>query len=154
MGWFDEQVTRTEHLASSKVVSNPENRRFQFGHYLQEHQKALGKSDSTNSKHLNNLRKEISFRVVNNILFRELEKLGGATKILALNFEEWEKLKQDVIEKIKEGLKQLRTELDRLTFDVGSSDKEKLLEMELLLHEVHGKGHEELTRAFEKACSY
>lgn len=153
MGFFDEQVARSERYASSKTVPHSENRKLSFGYFLRMHQNCLGESDWEHPEHAYHLAKEATFRVVNSVLFIELERLGGAKKILALEYAEWEEAKTEVVGKVREVLKKLRRVHDYIDFVVVASEEEKRQEKEKVMEELDGQGHQEMMRMFEETAS-
>lgn len=140
-------------MASAKTTPHPENRKLAFGFFLRRHQQRLIEEDWEDSERNHHIRKEATFRVVNNLLFLELEKRGGAKSILALEYEEWESFKKEVTEKARKELKKLREKLDDIDFVVVAGEEEKRAEKEKLVEELDGHGYQEMIRVFEEVSS-
>jgi hypothetical protein len=140
-------------VISSKTIPHPENRKLMFGHFLRMHQNCPSESNWEHSEHADYLRKEATFRVVNTALFLELEERGGPEKVLALEYEGWEKVKKEILEKVRESLKKLRNKLDQIDFVV-AADEEKIAEKEKVVAELNNEGHQQIMKVFEEVSPH
>ncbi|KAF2684283.1 hypothetical protein K458DRAFT_388750 [Lentithecium fluviatile CBS 122367] len=75
--------------------------------------------------YINLLKEEATSRAANNVLFTELECLGGAKTILGLGYEEWKQVENEVAGKVRETPKNLRKVFDDMEFLAVASEKEK-----------------------------
>jgi hypothetical protein len=125
MGFFGEQVARAECYASSKIITDNENCKQPFGTLYIEHVTRFRQSTWVDIDHDSYFVHEATFRVTNHVLYCELERLGGAKKVLALDCSEWEEAKQQITGTLTEHLQNLRKELDNIDFVEADEEKKQ-----------------------------